>query len=251
METCGPLVGKKTASVPNKNNCKVECGREPKVLVLFGTSCTLFFFFETPSTLGHARMSNPMQRKFFFLCVCSSRGREKEVSPQLALFKIQSHSIWDANANSSPSRKLVTTSFLSVLASAVFSSYPTTNDGMQNGSCTHYIGTRFFLHLWRRFVMLSRCLVTIFLHRSSVGSFSRVRCWLGNGRSRQQRRHFFFFMRRGSGVQIPISPFGIKGEGEKEEDKEKEEEDKDLLFFPFTPFEDVFFSRSRFSSQKK
>ena len=27
--------------------------------------------------------------------------------------------------------------------------------------------------------MLSRCLFTKFLHRSSVGSLSRVRCWLG------------------------------------------------------------------------
>ncbi len=27
--------------------------------------------------------------------------------------------------------------------------------------------------------MLSRCLLTKFLHRSSVGSSSRVRCWFG------------------------------------------------------------------------
>ena len=34
--------------------------------------------------------------------------------------------------------------------------------------------------------MLSRCLLTKFLHRSSVGSLLRVRCWLGN--------LFFFFL---------------------------------------------------------
>ncbi len=30
--------------------------------------------------------------------------------------------------------------------------------------------------------MLSRCLLTKFLHRSSVGSLLRVHCWLGEGR---------------------------------------------------------------------
>ena len=42
----------------------------------------------------------------------------------------------------------------------------------------HTLHTR-FLHVWRRFAMLSRCLVTKFRHRSSVGSLLRVRCWLG------------------------------------------------------------------------
>ncbi len=59
-------------------------------------------------------------------------------------------------------------------------SNPATNGGLQNGSsvgicteCTHV-----FAHstsIW----MLSRCLLTKFLHRRSVGSWLRVRCWLG------------------------------------------------------------------------
>ncbi len=36
-----------------------------------------------------------------------------------------------------------------------------------------------FLHFWPRLAMLSRCLLTEFLHRSSVGSSLRLRCWLG------------------------------------------------------------------------
>ena len=36
-----------------------------------------------------------------------------------------------------------------------------------------------FWHIWRRFVCCSRCLLTIFLHRSSGGSLLRARCWLG------------------------------------------------------------------------
>ena len=35
------------------------------------------------------------------------------------------------------------------------------------------------LHVWHQFCMLSRCLVTKFLRRSSVGSLLSVRCWLG------------------------------------------------------------------------
>ncbi len=37
-----------------------------------------------------------------------------------------------------------------------------------------------FLHVWHRFFMLSRCLSTKFMHRSSGGSLLRVRCWLGS-----------------------------------------------------------------------
>ncbi len=37
-----------------------------------------------------------------------------------------------------------------------------------------------FLHVWHRFRMLSRCLATKFLLRSSVGSLLRVCCWLGS-----------------------------------------------------------------------
>ena len=36
-----------------------------------------------------------------------------------------------------------------------------------------------FLHVWRRFGMLSQRLLTKFLHWSSVGSLLRVHCWLG------------------------------------------------------------------------
>ncbi len=58
--------------------------------------------------------------------------------------------------------------------------YPTASGGMQNGSsvgiCTHCTHV---LHVWRQFCTLSRCLLTKFLHRSSVGILWRVRCWLG------------------------------------------------------------------------
>ncbi len=57
---------------------------------------------------------------------------------------------------------------------------PTSNGGMQNGSsvgiCTHCV------HVFARLMptcMLSRCLLTKFLHRSSGGSLLRVCCWLG------------------------------------------------------------------------
>ncbi len=36
-----------------------------------------------------------------------------------------------------------------------------------------------FLHVSTPIHILSRCLLTKFLHRSSVGSLLRVRCWLG------------------------------------------------------------------------
>ena len=59
---------------------------------------------------------------------------------------------------------------------------PTANGGMQNGSsvriCTQWI------HMFARLApicMPSRWLLTKFLHRSSVGSLLRVRCWLGRG----------------------------------------------------------------------
>ncbi len=51
---------------------------------------------------------------------------------------------------------------------AVYCSCPTTNGGVHTS-----------LHVWHRFV----CSVgasTKFLHRSSVGSLLRVRCWLGS-----------------------------------------------------------------------
>ena len=61
-----------------------------------------------------------------------------------------------------------------------FCSCPTTNGDMQNESsvktCTHC------MHVFARsapICTLSRCLLTKFLHRSSVGSLLRVRCWLG------------------------------------------------------------------------
>ncbi len=57
--------------------------------------------------------------------------------------------------------------------------FPTTNGGMQNGSsagiCTHCIHV-FFARL-ALICMLSRCLVKTFLHRSSVGSLLKVRCF--------------------------------------------------------------------------
>ncbi len=60
-------------------------------------------------------------------------------------------------------------------------SNPTTNGGTQNGSsvgisthCTH------ILACLAPICVLSRCLVTKFLRRSSVRSLFRVRCWLGN-----------------------------------------------------------------------
>ncbi len=49
-------------------------------------------------------------------------------------------------------------------------------NGSSVGICTHCI------HVFARLAltcMLSRCLPTKFLHRSSVGTLSRVRCWLG------------------------------------------------------------------------
>ena len=55
--------------------------------------------------------------------------------------------------------------------------------GMQNGSSvgtsTHRIHV-FFAHIWHPICMFSRCLVTKFLHRSSVGSLLRVCCRLGS-----------------------------------------------------------------------
>ena len=58
--------------------------------------------------------------------------------------------------------------------------HPTTNGGVQNGSSfgiyTHC--TYVFAHLVP-ICMLSRCLLTKFLRRSSVGSSLRARCWLG------------------------------------------------------------------------
>ncbi len=71
--------------------------------------------------------------------------------------------------------------------------YPTTNGGMQNGSSvgkfTHC------MHVFARFApicMLSLCLLTKFLHRSSVGSLLRVRCWLGCDVSVDAFFHLFF-----------------------------------------------------------
>ncbi len=43
--------------------------------------------------------------------------------------------------------------------------------------CVHIAYT--FSHVWHQFACLSRCLLTRFPHRSSVGSLTRVRCWLG------------------------------------------------------------------------
>ncbi len=59
--------------------------------------------------------------------------------------------------------------------------HPTTNGGTQNGSS---VGTcKRCMRVFARFApicMLSRCLLTKFLHRSSVGSLLRVSCcWLG------------------------------------------------------------------------
>ncbi len=57
---------------------------------------------------------------------------------------------------------------------------PATNSGMENGSSVGMYAL--FIHVFARLVpicMLSRCLLTKFLHRSSVGSLLRVRCWLG------------------------------------------------------------------------
>ncbi len=60
---------------------------------------------------------------------------------------------------------------------------PTTNGGMQDGSSVRIC--KCCIHVLARFkpiCMLSRCLLTKFLHRSSVGSLLRVRCccWLGS-----------------------------------------------------------------------
>ena len=43
--------------------------------------------------------------------------------------------------------------------------------------CAHVAYT--YLHVLALICMLSRCLLTKFLHRSSVGSLLRVCCWLG------------------------------------------------------------------------
>ncbi len=42
-----------------------------------------------------------------------------------------------------------------------------------------------FMHIWHPICMLSRWLVTRFLHRSSVGSLLKVHCWLGERRRRE------------------------------------------------------------------
>ncbi len=83
----------------------------------------------------------------------------------------------------SSSRRLAASHSPTVLYSTVVGSRynsPTTNGGIQNGSsakiCTHCI------HIFACLVsicVLSWRLLTKFLHRSSVGSLLRVRCWLG------------------------------------------------------------------------
>ncbi len=61
--------------------------------------------------------------------------------------------------------------------------HPTTNGGMPNGSS---VEIRMYVHIAYTFLahsapicMHSRCLLTKFLHRSSVRSLLKVRCWLG------------------------------------------------------------------------
>ena len=46
--------------------------------------------------------------------------------------------------------------------------------------CVHFAHA--FLARLAPICMLSRCLLTKFLHRSSVGNLSRVRCWLGSAK---------------------------------------------------------------------
>ncbi len=77
---------------------------------------------------------------------------------------------------------------------------------MQSGSSVGiYIACKFFARLAPS-CMLSWCLLTKFLHRSSVGSTSRVRCWLGTYISAEDEKfflpltfasspHYFFFWR--------------------------------------------------------
>ena len=83
---------------------------------------------------------------------------------------------------------------------------------MQNGSsveiCTHCI------HIFARLApicMLSRCLLTTFLHRSSVRSLSRVRCWLGTSHNDEKhplltciekRRSYLTLFKRIQHVQL-------------------------------------------------
>ncbi len=59
------------------------------------------------------------------------------------------------------------------------------------------------LHVFALICMLSRCLVTDFLHRSSVGSLLRVRCWLG-GDDLCTHSPFFFLPFPGRSVSTPI-----------------------------------------------
>ncbi len=77
--------------------------------------------------------------------------------------KVAAHSYWDTLYTLLPVRP-----------------NPTNNGGMQNGSsvgtCTRCV------HVFARLAptcVLSRCLSTKFPRRRSVGSLSRVRCWLG------------------------------------------------------------------------
>ena len=58
---------------------------------------------------------------------------------------------------------------------------PTSNGGVQKWKLSQntYTLRTLFCTFWRRFAMLGRCSLTKFLHRSSVGSLLRVRCWLG------------------------------------------------------------------------
>ena len=66
----------------------------------------------------------------------------------------------------------------------------------------HTLHTRFFSRLAPIF-MLSRCLLTKFLHRSAVGSLLRVRCWLGT--QCIEETHCF------AGNTVPCCP---KGDGD-------------------------------------
>ena len=56
--------------------------------------------------------------------------------------------------------------------------------GTPHTHCTHV-----FLHVWRPICMLSRCLAAKSLHRSSGGSLSRVRCWLGTVSSSKKKNY--------------------------------------------------------------
>ncbi len=116
-----------------------------------------------------------------------------------------------------------------------FQTHPTTNNSVQNGSSVGRCAQ--CTHVFARFApicTLSPCLSTKFLHRRSVGSLLRVRCWLGTCSSCEfincSGKHLFF------------CPFFISSTVEKEtKNCQLCDEKSRLAFLPFPSFLSPFF----------